>query len=524
MNKNLLSVAVAIAVSAPMATFAGGASDIAELKQMMMQMKSDYEQKIQALEQRLKATEQKANAAADTAEMAKQVSSASTINQKNSGMKAISSGTAFNPQISVIVDGNYYHDDINGAGNERLGMADGISHAHGADDEHDHEGHSHGSSDQGFNFRSAELVFSASVDNYFDANAMLAIDSDGIEVEEAWFQTRSLPNGFKVKAGKFLSDIGYANNQHPHNWDFVDQNLAYLNLLGDHGLSDNGVQVTWLPEWDYYTLLGMEILQGSNEKLNAEAEIDDALLHELEHENMALGFDRRKDGPRMLTAFAKFAPDLGYNHALQLGVWGAWSNQHQELHGELEHEDEHEEHDEHSELDDHDDHEEEETHIPLHALDGDSWMWGLDVVYKYDANGPYGQGDFKLQGEYLWQRKDLKLTFHQDDPALVGAERQFTEDGFYLQGMYGIAPRWQAGLRYDVVGLTNKLESNGNRLKSWDESDRWTAMLTWKPTEFSLFRLQYSKADMTIDGKSDDFGYLYLQYQMSLGSHGAHKF
>lgn len=116
------------------------------------------------------------------------------------------------------------------------------------------------------------------------------------------------------------------------------------------------------------------------------------------------------------------------------------------------------------------------------------------------------------------------MQFHQANPAVVGAERKFTEDGLYVQGLYGFAPRWQAGVRYDVVGLTNKLESGSNTLREWDDSDRWTAALTWTPTEYSQFRLQYSKADITIDGESNEFDYVYLQYIMSLGSHGAHKF
>lgn len=106
----------------------------------------------------------------------------------------------------------------------------------------------------------------------------------------------------------------------------------------------------------------------------------------------------------------------------------------------------------------------------------------------------------------------------------MGAQRKFTEDGFYLQGIYGFVPRWQAGLRYDSVGMTNQLESGGGILKERDDSDRWTAALTWKPTEYSLLRLQYSTADIAIDGRSNDLDYWYLQYQMSLGAHGAHKF
>ena len=235
------------------------------------------------------------------------------------------------------------------------------------------------------------------------------------------------------------------------------------------------------------------------------------MAHELEEGGVNLGLGEQKDGPRLLTAFAKFAPDLGYDHALQIGLWGAWSDQHQELHGELAHAEE-------------PGHQAEEEHTPLHALDGDAWMWGLDAVYKYDSGRSYGAGDFKLQGEYLWQRKDLYLTYHQENPALVGAERKFTEDGFYLQGIYGIAPRWQLGLRYDKVGLTNKLESGGSLLNEWDPSDRWTAALTWTPTEYSRFRLQYSTADLSLDGQRQDLDYIYLQFLLSMGTHGAHKF
>jgi hypothetical protein len=51
-------------------------------------------------------------------------------------------------------------------------------------------------------------------------------------------------------------------------------------------------------------------------------------------------------------------------------------------------------------------------------------------------------------------------------------------------------------------------------------------MLTYRPSEFSLFRLQGATADIVTDedGNSEDFGYVYLQYILSLGTHGAHRF
>ena len=68
---------------------------------------------------------QKAETAADTAETAKQASAASTAQRERSGMGALALGTVFNPQISVILDGNYYHDDVDGEGTELLSEADG---------------------------------------------------------------------------------------------------------------------------------------------------------------------------------------------------------------------------------------------------------------------------------------------------------------------------------------------------------------------------------------------------------------
>lgn len=502
MKRTVLSAMVAAILSAPTLAIAADSADMAEIKRMIEQMKADYEQKIESLEQRLQAAEQKAESAADTAETAKQASIASSAKSEKSGFGALTSGSGFNPQISVVIDGNYYQDDIDGEGSELLGMADGIYHVHDDEHGHDHGGHSHGEAEEGFNFRSAEISFSASVDKYFDAMAMLAVDSEGdVDLEEAWFQTRSLPYGLKIKGGKFLSDIGYMNNQHPHNWDFTDQNLVYLNLIGDHGIEDTGVQLTWLPAWEHYTLFGIEAFQGDGEKFGNVAELGEEMEEELDEamiDEDDLGLDDEDEGPRLITAFVKYAPDLGYNHALQLGAWGAWADQQQEIHGEV-----------------------EETN--LEVLDGDAWMWGLDAVYKYDGRGDHGKGDVTLQSEYVWQRKDLDLIYAQDPGEDLG-EREFTEDGFYIQGLYGFAPRWQAGLRYDVVGLTNELKSDGDTLEDWDESDRWTAALTWTPTEYSRFRAQYSHAEIERDGDSEDFDYFYLQYILSLGSHGAHKF
>jgi len=489
MNKAILASALAGILSPAMTL---GADDLEALHQQIEQLKQEYEGRIQSLEKRLEQAEQQQSAPSATV-----AKPADTRGQ-------VASGNAFNPAISIILDGVYYDDNRNGEGNELLESLDGIAHAHDheADEEH---AHSHGGAKQGFNLRDVELAVSASVDPYFDARAQIVFSEDSVEVEEAYFLTRNLPAGLQLKGGKFLSDIGYINNQHPHQWDFTDQNLPYQVLLGGHGLSDNGLQLNWLPAWDMYTRLGMELFQGSNEKMSAH--LDE---HHYEFEDTATGIvselemplDEAKSAPRMWTLFAKFAPDLGYSHALQGGLFYVRSSQYQELH-------------------------EDDAAVSgdsTHALQGKSWLWGTDWVYKYDSGRAYGQGDVRVQAEYLYQVKDLNVAYHAGNPASVGQLRKFTEDGLYLQAVYGFAPRWEAALRYDMVGLTNKLENADSTLRKWDSSDRLGLAVAFRPTEYSLLRAQFTRGNYRIGGEKENVNQFWLQYQLSLGVHGAHSF
>jgi len=456
--------------------------DLKALRAEIAQMKQAYEQRIAALESRLQEAEKKPAPAAAAA-----------------SSDQVGSGSGFNPQISLILDGVYYRDNRKGAGPEMLEHIDGINHGH------DHEGHAHGGLERGFNLRETELAFSATVSPHFDAAAMLAISEHGdVELEEAYFDTRSLPYGLKIRGGKFLSGIGYLNAQHPHQWDFVDQNLPYRTLLGDHGLNDTGLRFSWLPRTgNWYTHLGVEFLQGREQTFATGGEetptgrADGAALAA----TTAGALGATKSGPRLTTVYAKFGPDLGKNHALQFGGWLARSNQLQEVH----------------------DHTEESPASMVHALDGKGKAWGLDAVYKYEAGGYGGQGNAKLVAEYLRLNKDLRVAFHENG-ALVGQKRDFTQDGVVVQGTYGFLPHWQAGVRYDVTGLTNQLDGPAGKLWDKNKSDRWTFALTRQIDHFSLLRLQASRANLWVEGAKENVNQIFLQYQHSLGAHGAHSF
>jgi len=405
----------------------------------------------------------------------------------------VTAGNRFNPDISVILEGNAYRDDEGGEADERIADAAGINEIGGG---HGHGG-GHAGEAIGFNLKPAEFVFSASVDPYFDAYAQFVVTESGdLNLEETYLTTRELPAGLRVKAGQFLSGIGYHNEKHRHQWAFIEQNLPYQHLLGDHGLMGTGVQLTWTPLTPVYTRFGVEALQGDQAvvgRFDGEDRIQD--LEDIP-DGALDRFADPKGGPRLFNAFAKLAPDLGYSHELQMGLFGVFAGEQQEVHIE-----------------------------PDHVLRGDYGVVGTDWVYAYDAPHQYGKGDLKISAEYLYAVKDLEVAEHAAQPK-VGDDRTFREDGFYVQGRYGFAANWRAALRYDAVGagINEKTVGATGTSESWDASHRVSAVLTWTPTHYSRLQAQWSGSDIATESGRERVSQYFLRFIASMGQHGAHDF
>jgi hypothetical protein len=74
-----------------------------------------------------------------------------------------------------------------------------------------------------------------------------------------------------------------------------------------------------------------------------------------------------------------------------------------------------------------------------------------------------------------------------------------------------------------VLGLTNEMSGAGEA--DYGSSDRWTLGLTWSLSEFSQLRAQYARNNILVaENEQERFDAFYLQFLMSLGSHGAHSF
>jgi hypothetical protein len=88
--------------------------------------------------------------------------------------------------------------------------------------------------------------------------------------------------------------------------------------------------------------------------------------------------------------------------------------------------------------------------------------------------------------------------------------------GVYVEAVYRLNRSWDVGYRFDKLWAAN----TGPYASDFDPV-RSSVELTWRNSEFSFFRLQYSHDDPT---RTTTDNALFLQYDVSLGAHGAHKF
>lgn len=122
----------------------------------------------------------------------------------------------------------------------------------------------------GFQMDGVEAQFSAMVDPYWKAKVTIGIhpehahdseESHGVDyathVEEAFLDNRTMPGGLALRAGRFLLPYGKHKPLHMHQFPFADQPVAMSAFLGDHGLSENGVQLGYnLPVPWFSDLIG----------------------------------------------------------------------------------------------------------------------------------------------------------------------------------------------------------------------------------------------------------------------------
>src|SRR6266496_5066405 len=117
-----------------------------------------------------------------------------------------------------------------------------------------------------------EISLQATVDPYIRADFFLSFGRDpvtgkyGVDVEEGYLTTLSLPAQLQLKLGKFREAVGRINPVHAHALPFIDMLNAYVNYFGEEGLNDEGLSLSWLiPNKKFYQEIVFQATSGLSE-------------------------------------------------------------------------------------------------------------------------------------------------------------------------------------------------------------------------------------------------------------------
>ncbi len=380
---------------------------------------------------------------------------------------------AFNPAISLIVSGQYSHQQLDPQDYRIGGFIPG--------------GDEVGPGARGFNIGESELTLSANIDPYLSGYFVLSVSGENtVSVEEGVIQNAGLVPGVSLKFGRMLSAFGYLNEQHAHAWDFTDAPLVHQAFFGGK-LQEDGLQVRWLAPTPLFVELGAETGRGAGFP----------------------GSERNTNSLNSTMAFLHVGDDIGLSSSYRIGGsyrrTQALNRPYEDLNS---------------------------TGAAVNnAFTGDSTMWGLDLVWKWSPNGNVVDRNLKLVAEYMHRTEDGTLSFNTTGMGSSGAYRS-SQSGWYVQAAYQFMPRWRVGLRQDrldsgrpVFGL-NLVRPGGPTVADFpglapNRPQRVTAMIDFSPSEFSRFRVQVARDEARSGAPDNQWN---LQYLMSLGTHGAHKF
>ncbi|MBO9648540.1 MAG: hypothetical protein J7605_08510 [Variovorax sp.] len=470
--QHLSRVGLVLALAMPLGALADPSpSDVDALRREIQSMRADYEARLQALEQRVKAAE--AAAAQAPAPATASATSAAPVTPSPAAAEPPASSvasnggggaSAFNPALSLILSGGYTNTSQDPAKYAITGFPL----------QPDAE---IGPGKRGFSLSESELGFSANIDPWLRGAANIALEPDNsVSIEEAFIQTTSLGNGLSLKGGRFFSGVGYLNSQHSHTWDFVDNPLAYQAMLGTQ-YGDDGLQLTWIAPIDHYIELGAEIGRGRTFP----------------------GSDSNNNGAGMTALTLHTGGDIGDSSNWRAGIsmLNAKANN--------------------------------QALVSTNAagatvndiFNGDTRVWVLDGVWKWAPNGNATRTNFKLQGEYLHSNRNGNLLYDVGNADAFGDYR-VAQSGWYLQAVYQFMPRWRVAVRTEQLDPgTPNFGLASAALFSDYRPHKNSVMVDFNPSEFSRIRLQFAQ-DRAREGFIDN--QITLQYQMSLGAHGAHNY
>jgi len=331
--------------------------------------------------------------------------------------------------------------------------------------------------DRGWGMGHSDLMARGALGRHFSAEGVLALSThDGAlekGVEKLFLQTRTLPAGLQMRAGRFASQVGYLNEQHPHADDFVERPLLYRAFLGHHYF-DDGMRLNWTAPTPFYLQLGAEAFGGR--KLSPESP------------------STTRAGVSTFTI--KLGSDIGTNQAWQAGAAvllnrRAWTLAHDGHAGQ-----------DHALA--------EGDHASGHgaALAGRRLAL-FDLAWKWAPHGNPRERQWRVLLEHA-------RLGGLPQPVLAGRQHE----GSSLSVLWRFRPDWEVGIRADRLHAAFAHDDHFDAARLQEHS----TMLVYKPSHRQSVRLQWT-AHRNAQGFEGASRPLFaLQYVVAFGAHGAHNF
>lgn len=334
-----------------------------------------------------------------------------------------------------------------------------------------------GSRDKGLQLGHSDLTASGPLGSRLKAqvSAVLATHEGKLEkaIEEAWVQTTRLPGGLQARAGRFASQVGHLNQQHPHADDFVERPLLHRGFFGGHW-NDDGLRLNWTAPTPFYLMVGTEAFRG----------------HRLVDE--VAGPVRRVGAT---TFVVKTGADLNRSHSWQLGL-SHIRNTRQAL------------------VEAHEEGDEEGAHGHEHAHGHGAAFSGrrtsmVDFTWKWAPGGNNRDQQVRV-GLEVARISGLGAAFASTDKHQASA----------MSVVWRFRPEWEVGARWDRlrVRMSHDGEVHGGRLSEQ------ALMLAWKPSHMQSLRLQVTGQRDAVEFENPARRAWQLQYILAFGAHGAHAF
>ncbi len=372
---------------------------------------------------------------------------------------------------------------------------------------------------RGFTLQQAELSLTGAVDPYFKAegHVIYFITPEGeseVELEEAFFQTLSLPAGFLIEGGHFFTEFGRINPQHPHSWDWLDQPVISSRLFGADGMRNPGFRVGWLSPLPWFSELhfGMQNAEGETmASFNGEGLAHGHGEEETEEEAFTDGIAGRQIVDRDVRTWEDFVYLARFVNGFDVTDTVSMSLGASALFG------------------------------PNNTgTDGWTHIYGGDLVVKWRPESTQQRWPF-----VIWQTELMWRDFHADsfeftdegdpdDPAddedVRLASDVIQDYGLYSQLLWGFIQRWAVGFRYEFArgssgaSLDGGAEIDREEDPFRDDRHRLAPLLVFHATEFSRLRLQYNCDCADHLGGGDDAHSVWFGVEVLYGAHPAHGY